>query len=652
MKLRFSLIYFILLFIAITGFSQKKDDVSKAIDEFIKTKYAADKPGASVLVTENGKVLLRKAYGLSDVDLKASLTPDHTFKIGSITKQFTASAVLRLEEQGKLSLQDNITKYLPDYPTHGKNITIEHLLTHTSGIVSYTSLPAIMDKDSKAKAFTQQEIIKNFKDLPLEFDPGEQFKYNNSGYFLLGSIIEKVTGITWSEYLKKNFFTPFNMTNTSATEEGVVNLAPGYVKGSDEKFVKADYIHPAIPFAAGAIFSTVDDLRKWNEALFNNKVINKQSQKKAWDPLTLNNGKKESYAYGWALLKLENDKVIAHGGGIDGYLSYALYAPAKKICIIILSNNMTINVDNVGYDIARILIGNPEKSLKSIELDTATLEQYIGIYETTPTDQRIITRKGKQLFSQRTGGGIFEIYPYAKDKFYFKDSPSKLQFNRDTKGKIESVELVGKEWINSLSKRTERPLPVEKSVITVSPAVLDQYVGEYELAPGAKFVIKRDNEKFTAQLTGQPAFEIYPESEKKFFYKVVDAQLEFNHNEKGEVSGLTLYQGGRVMPAKRIGSIEKKNERKAVNINPQLFDQYVGEYELSPAFKITIRKEEEKLLAQATGQAPFELKPENEQKFFIEVVDAQIEFNKDDSGKVTGLTLFQNGGTMPAKKIK
>ncbi len=261
-------------------------DTAEQLDAIASAAYPPNEPGASVLVTKDGAVLLRKAYGLADVELQVPIAPEMVFRIGSVTKQFTAAAVLLLEQEGKLSIGDDIRKYLPDYPTEGHTITIEHLLTHTSGIRSYTDISSFSDR--MREDMTVGEIIDLFKDEPLAFEPGDKFAYNNSGYILLGAIIEKVTGKSYEAFLRERIFDPLGMEHTSYGERSkiVPDRARGY-DGRNGRFGNAAYLSMTLPFSAGALLSTVDDLGKWDQALYSNRLLSPDSLDKWWKPFRL-----------------------------------------------------------------------------------------------------------------------------------------------------------------------------------------------------------------------------------------------------------------------------------------------------------------------------------------------------------------------------
>lgn len=552
MKVNYSLRMLIgLLFVTVIAFGQPS--VTEQLDQLMNSKYPTAEPGAAVLVAKDGKVLLKKGYGKASLNPDKPVQADHIFRIGSITKQFTSTAILKLVEQGKIELNADITRYLPNFTTPGKTVTVEQLLTHTSGIKSYTGVPDLMTKEKKGQYISVEDVLKFIQSLPSDFNPNDQYLYNNSGYFLLGAIIEKVSGMTYEEYVSKNLLKPAGMKSTFVRDPKLpYQVTTGYLKSNATDYIVSDYVHPSIPYSAGAIFSTVDDLWKWNQAIFSYKLVKKESLEKAWSPVKLNNGKLISYGYGWSLGRVGEHKVIGHGGAIDGFLSSEIYIPDQKIYVCILSNNMTASPDELAYQLAEIAMGLPKASLATISLEENLTSEYAGVYEISEREDRVITRKDNRFYSQRTGGTKFEIFPSAKDEFYFKDSGSRLYFKRNNQGEIASVELRGREYIPQVAIRTGKPLPPDHVEMELDSAIFDRYVGEYELAPGFIIKVWREKKTFKAQATGQPFFEIFAESENKFFLKVVDAQIEFNKDESGNATSMILFQGGRQMPGKKI----------------------------------------------------------------------------------------------------
>jgi CubicO group peptidase (beta-lactamase class C family) len=331
-KIKFTILALIVSFLAS---AQKINNVA---DSLMRDVFKENGSGGIAIVVKGGEVLYRKAFGMADLELDVKMTPENILRIGSITKQFTASAILKLMEEGKLDLQDDITKYIKDYPTQGHIITIEHLLTHTSGIKNLTSMKA-WTAELRRRHFTPKEKINFFKNEPMDFIPGEKFKYNNSGYILLGYIIEIVSGKKYSEYINENFFKPLGMNNSfyESTSDLVKNRAKGYQK-KEGKYKNANFIDMSNPYAAGSLISTVDDLYKWNNAVFHYKILTKSTLDKAHSSYKLNNGDLTGYGYGWDLNNMKNNKVILHGGAVSGYLTFSLYIPQKDIFVAVLSN--------------------------------------------------------------------------------------------------------------------------------------------------------------------------------------------------------------------------------------------------------------------------------------------------------------------------
>jgi D-alanyl-D-alanine carboxypeptidase len=294
-------------------------------------------PGVSIAVARGGRTLVAKGYGLANVELDVKTSPSTVYRIGSLTKQFTAAAVMRLVEAGRLSLDDPIEKYLPDYPVEGRRITIRHLLTHTSGIKSYTGLgPKFWD--NAALDYSHEKLIALFKDEPPDFQPGEKFLYNNSGYYLLGVILEKVTGETYGSHVKKALFDPLGLTATAYCDNAPVirQRAAGYqvMLGA---VLNAPYLSMKAPFSAGALCSTVTDLVAWTSALMNGKVVTRASLDQMITPAKLNDGAATTYGFGLGIPNGDK-KTISHGGGINGFASYMTYLPDSDTTVVVLTN--------------------------------------------------------------------------------------------------------------------------------------------------------------------------------------------------------------------------------------------------------------------------------------------------------------------------
>lgn len=529
------------------------DDLVRYADQLFSQTYPAEGPGAAVLLMKDGQVLLRKGYGLASLELGIPIQPDMVFELGSITKQFTAAAILMLQERGKLSLDDDITKHLPDYPTHGQKITIEHLLTHVSGIPSYTGLPEWATR--WREDLTVQQMIDLFKDKPLEFAPGEKWSYNNSAYFLLGAVIEKVSGKSYEDFIEQEIFAPLGMKRSSYGHQ--TEVVPGRVTGYDKTeagYNVAEYISMTHPYAAGSLLSTVDDLALWDRALSNGTLLKKESLERMFTPAKLKSGLSTKYALGWGVWDADGTRVIEHGGDIFGFSTDLLRIPDQRLLVVVLSNNpaQEPRPDHLVYRVALRALGKPFEDRKGMTLDPAALDEYVGVYRFDEKLTRSITREGDKLFSQRSGGSKQEIVPTSRDYFFYPNSDSRLHFRRDAQGRITGLDFLQRFGPDGVAVKTDETLPAERQEAKVDPALYDAYAGVYELTPVFRLTVTREGDHLMTQATGQPKLEIFPESETKFFLKVVDAQIEFQRGPDGKVTGLTLYQGGREMPAKKV----------------------------------------------------------------------------------------------------
>jgi CubicO group peptidase (beta-lactamase class C family) len=281
--------------------------------EEVVQSYVSDKQFmGSVLVARGATIVLDKGYGFANLEWNVPNTPTTKFRLGSITKQFTAASILLLEERGKLKTDDPVKKYMPDAPAAWDKVTLYNLLTHTSGIANFTSFPDYASME--AAPTTPEKLVARFRDKPLEFQPGEEWKYSNSGYVLLGYLIEKISGQTYEQFVQENIFTPLGMKDSGYDSNRIViqRRATGYAPGANGP-LNSGYIDMSVPFSAGALYSTTEDLLRWEEGLFAGKVLSATSLQKMTTPF------KQDYACGLAVTSAHGHKVIEHGGGIEGF---------------------------------------------------------------------------------------------------------------------------------------------------------------------------------------------------------------------------------------------------------------------------------------------------------------------------------------------
>jgi CubicO group peptidase (beta-lactamase class C family) len=519
----------------------------KSFDSVMNKEFKAAEPGSSVIVVKKGQVIYKKGFGMADMELNVPVHPDMNFRIGSITKQFTAVCILQLAEQGKLSLKDTIKKFIPDYSIK-EPITIEHLLTHTSGIKSYTNIDSFwgnMRKDMAPRAiiaFTEKDT--------LEFKPGSKWNYNNTGYIILGYIIEKVSGKTYEEYVKQNIFTPLGMNNSfyGSDTRIIKNRTKGY-KNNGKEFLNSDYISMTLPYAAGSLLSTVEDLWKWNKALYTYKLLKKEWVDKAITPYVLSDGKPTTYGYGLGISTVQGSKSIEHGGGIPGFLTHGLFLPAEDIFVAVFSNCDCKSPDDITPKLAAIAMGKPY-NFKALPLTEADAKKYEGVYASENGEERVIRWDKDKLTSQRGGGNKFTIRMFEKDHFFFDGTFSFIEFKYNSSGAVDALNFKSRNE-ESVWKKTNKPLPASLTFIKVDASVLTDYIGAYQLAPNFILTVTLEDGKLFGQATGQGKVELQPLSPVRFKVKDVDAEIEFKKDATGKTESLVLYQAGREMPAKK-----------------------------------------------------------------------------------------------------
>ncbi len=551
------------------------------IDELIGTYQEYGKFNGTVLISDQGKVIYKKGFGMANMEWDIPNQPNTKHRLGSITKQFTAMLILQLVAEGKLDLDEPITKYLPEYPkATGDIITTHHLLTHTSGIPNYTSFSKFMADESR-NPYSPEDFVKKFDEKELDFTPGEKFSYSNSGYFLLGVLIEKLSGKTYEEMLHDNIFTPLNMKDTGYDNHGDIlkNRATGYEKQGDE-FMNSRYLDMTIPYAAGSMYSTVEDLYKWDQALYTTNLLPKEYMTMYFKPYVLAFGKAH-YAYGWGVGYAEigksNDSIyaIGHGGGINGFNTNISRATSDKSLIVLLNNTGGAPLDEMTKAIRGIMYGKeydmPKKSVAD-ELLLAIKEKGIeaGIthynkikdsegynlseremnnigYQLMGTDKIEEASKVFQLNveafpkSSNTYDSLGESYMnLGKNDLAIKNYRKSIELNPNNQGAIEYLKKMGDD-VSDL-----------ETEVMVSDSILESYIGKYELKPGFVLEVTKDGNQLKAQATGQPIVDVFPKTETEFYLKVVDAQIVFNKNKAGEVESLTLFQGGQEMIGKLL----------------------------------------------------------------------------------------------------
>ncbi|QBE62661.1 serine hydrolase domain-containing protein [Pseudoduganella lutea] len=435
-----------------------QDPLVSGIDALLAPHFKADAPGITVIATKDGKTVFRKAYGLSDVDAKQALAPEAVLRLGSITKQFTAIGILMLADEGKLALTDDITRFLPDYPAGGRHVTIEHLLTHTSGIVSYTSKKDF--GDVMGKDVSVEQAIDFFKNEAPEFAPGSKFKYNNSGYFLLGAIIEKVSGLSYARFMDERIFKPLGMAHTGYEGTGAaLKPVPGY-SVQDGQATLSRPLSMAWPYAAGALVSTVDDLARWQAALVDGKLVRPDTLRRAFTPYTLADGKAGPYGHGWFVGKLHGTPLVFHGGNINGFATDAVWLPDERIYVAVLGNREggpgAAPLQKLTRQVAMRIAGKPLPVPSAVKLDAATLGSYVGVYPIDDKASHTVRQEGDGLSIGAAGKPRAPLVNYRPDGFLIGDSLTTVNFSRDARGVVTGMAIDSERGV-STHQRTAAP---------------------------------------------------------------------------------------------------------------------------------------------------------------------------------------------------
>jgi CubicO group peptidase (beta-lactamase class C family) len=397
-------------------------ELAARLDRRLSELAAAKRFSGAALVAREGRVVLSKGYGMANYELDVPNTPQTKFRLGSITKQFTAAAVLLLQERGKLSVQDSVCKHVADCPAAWQNVTVHHLLTHTSGIPSFTSMPEY--RQTSRLRTTVDDLIKRFREKPLEFTPGERFNYSNSGYLLLGHLVEKLSGKSYEEFLRESFFAPAGMTRTGYdhNEEVLPGRASGYVR-RDGRLYNADFIDMSIPHGAGALYSTVEDLYLWDQALHGGKLLSAKSVEAMTTPFH------SGYAYGVGVGQHWGFQSVAHGGGIEGFNTYLARWNEPRTTVVVLGNIENADAGPISTALAREALSDKIVLPATVRVEPSVLKTYEGRYEAErPGLFFDVTAEGDKLFVKYPNQERHLLAPVAAGEFFDYDDPGDQRF--------------------------------------------------------------------------------------------------------------------------------------------------------------------------------------------------------------------------------
>lgn len=506
--------------------------------------------GSSILVAEDDKIIYQNTFGLANLELNVPLQKNMVFGIGSITKQFTAVSIMKLVEQKKISLSDKISYYIANYPP-GDKITIEHLLRHTSGIKSFEKLPRFKGKNGKFKACTPIEVIEEIKKIPLEFTPGTKWSYSNSGYFILGYIIEQVSGKTFQKHLEEDVFLPLNLRHTVyGSNSDIINRKTSGYKLVNNDFEQANYLSMSLAYSAGAIFSTTTDVYNWYLKLFNGQIIKQETLAMMCQPTKLKSGETCNYGLGFFIDEMYGKKVVGHTGGLNGYSASVLYLPKEKIFVSVFSNVEGYHPGILSKNIMALAMGKPLRKKSQINIESTTLKGYEGNYRHKNGMILAVGENNKELVAKLSGNS-FKLKPHAIDSFYIDGLDVAVRFKRNVEKEI--IELIQSKT-NGSSKTTWKKIDVQASTkpFSIKDELLESYCGIYLLKEKTHITVSTVSGKPYLQVTGQNRFELIPESETVFKVKGVDASIEFKAAQNENIDKLILSQFGKKFECKKL----------------------------------------------------------------------------------------------------
>ncbi|HLX46530.1 MAG TPA: serine hydrolase [Bryobacteraceae bacterium] len=516
------------------------------MDEIVQSYATGKRFMGSVLVARDKDVLFSKSYGSANLEWNIPNSPATKFRLGSVTKQFTAASILLLEERGKLKVDDHVKQYMPDAPAAWDEITIFNVLTHTAGIPNFTSFPEY----PKLEPFPTpaDKLVALFRDKPLDFKPGEKWSYSNSGYVLLGYLIEKISGGSYEKFVQENIFDPLGMKDSGYDSNSAIieHRAAGY-EATPKGPQNAGFIHMSIPHAAGALYSTTEDLLRWERGLFGGKVISAASLQKMTKPF------KDDYAFGLQVQTVGGHKIIQHGGGIEGFNTNLAYYPDDKLTVVVLSNIAPAPaIGDISAKLAAIAHGDKIRMTsekKEITVPADALAKYVGTYEMRPGINMWITLSGSQLMTQMSGQGKLPIFAESETMFFPKVVDADIEFVMDPAGKVTAL-ILHQGGRDQKAQRISDQV-TERKDVTVARAILADYAGTYQLRSGFDLVIALEGDQLAMTPTGQQKSTLFAESETKFFLKTIDVQVEFVKGPEGRVTHLMFHQGPAEIKAPR-----------------------------------------------------------------------------------------------------
>jgi CubicO group peptidase (beta-lactamase class C family) len=541
-----SKLVWIFLFIAFLASVASSDEKTDKVDKLFSKWDSTVSPGAALAIIKDGKIIYKRGYGMANLEHNIPLTPTSVFRIGSTSKQFTASCIAILALQGKISLDDDIRKYIPELPKYEKPITIRHLVHHTSGIRDYLTLSSIAALPDD-HFFTPEDTVELLsRQKGLNFLPGKEYLYSNSGYFLLGVIVKRVSGESLNDFAQTHIFKPLGMKNTHFHDDHTIivkNRADGYSplkKGFWIDMTTLDHV------GDGGVFTTVEDLFLWDQAFYSYK-LGKELMELIQTPGMLNNGEKLDYAFGLGVYEYKGLKRVSHSGGFVGFRAQMARFPEQKFTVVCLANLGTINPSRLCLQIADIYLAaklkkaeeapKKKEKVKAVTLSREELEDKVGNYQDERTGMWVVISMKEGKLVREAWGRKYVLTPVSETRFKALDAPSdnSIEFVPDDRGRIQKALLTieGREEINLVRSSMLGPL---------TPSQLKQYAGEYyndELPATYKLVVEKGSLFFKHKNALKGAFKAMDRD----IFTIRWFNIEFVRDKRKRIKGFVLGAG-------------------------------------------------------------------------------------------------------------
>ena len=532
--------FIIALLLSISTITINGQRLVERLDQLFESAYDSTKSGAAILISKDGEAIYQNQIGMANVEFQIPISTKTKFHIGSITKQFTAAAILILEEEGRLNINDGISKYLPSVPSEKEAVTIAQLLAHTSGIKDYPQVPEIREKIRNN--LSPKQIIELTNEVELEFEPGAELSYSNTGYILLGLIIENVSGQEYANFLEDRIFRILNMNDTEVNNyEGIVaNRAVGYSEDENDQLINATF-HSS-PYSAGAIISTVEDLNKWVAGLQGGKIISAKSLEKMLSNNLLANGQATNLGFGWEINQIADMLCFEHSGFVPGYKANSVLIPENNIYVVIMQNNEYGSPTPTMINAAAIVSEKPYPHPKeSKHLSEASVKNIAGIYELEDGGQRVIFSDDVGLHIKAPGGQVSLLYVKDENTLFYKEGYRQISFKKSKEGKVESFTYENRRLTRKATKISDA-VPEEKITVQLGLATMEKLVGIYVFEP-FNIAITLENETLYIQPEGSNKLPLAPNSASAFTVEEIGAEITFKTLGHKKTEASLLFEG-------------------------------------------------------------------------------------------------------------